>query len=69
MAGLRVFRLLALRGQLEQKQIADLAMLPPKDTRELLYRMLAGGFVLIQVGCGCTGLNAQYTRPVNADAG
>ncbi|GIL79813.1 hypothetical protein Vretimale_12430 [Volvox reticuliferus] len=47
-AGLRVFRLLALRGQLEQKQIADLAMLPPKDTRELLYRMLAGGFVLLQ---------------------
>ncbi|KAG2501534.1 hypothetical protein HYH03_000041 [Edaphochlamys debaryana] len=47
-AGLRVFRLLALRGQLEQKQIADLAMLPPKDTRELLYRMLSGGFVMLQ---------------------
>ncbi|GLC40692.1 hypothetical protein PLESTM_001102200 [Pleodorina starrii] len=46
--GLRVFRLLALRGQLEQKQVADLAMLPAKDTRELLYRMLADGFVLLQ---------------------
>ncbi|PNW72301.1 hypothetical protein CHLRE_16g673900v5 [Chlamydomonas reinhardtii] len=47
-AGLRVFRLLALRGQLEQKQIADLAMLPAKDTRELLYLMLQGGFVMLQ---------------------
>ncbi|KAG2434127.1 hypothetical protein HXX76_007854 [Chlamydomonas incerta] len=47
-AGLRVFRLLALRGQLEQKQIADLAMLPAKDTREMLYRMLQGGFIMLQ---------------------
>ncbi|KAG2453942.1 hypothetical protein HYH02_002145 [Chlamydomonas schloesseri] len=47
-AGLRVFRLLALRGQLEQKQIADLAMLPAKDTREMLYTMLQGGFVMLQ---------------------
>jgi len=26
-----------------------MAMLPPKDTRELLYRMLQGGFVFLQV--------------------
>ena len=30
-------------------QVADMAMLPPKDTRELLYRMLQGGFVFLQV--------------------
>lgn len=46
--GLRIFRLLALRGQLEQKQVADLAMMPTKETRELLYRMLAEGYLMIQ---------------------
>lgn len=30
-------------------QVADMAMLPPKDTRELLYRMLQAGFVFLQV--------------------
>lgn len=30
-------------------QVADFAMLPPKDTRELLYRMLRAGFVFMQV--------------------
>jgi hypothetical protein len=43
--GLRIFRLLLIKGQLEQKQIADLSMLPVKDTRELLYNMM-------QVGAG-----------------
>ncbi|KAK9828834.1 hypothetical protein WJX72_002313 [[Myrmecia] bisecta] len=46
--GLRVFRLLLLSGQLEQKQIADQAMMPLKDCRELLYRMLKAGFVGLQ---------------------
>mmetsp|Transcript_6773 Transcript_6773/g.18176 ORF Transcript_6773/g.18176 Transcript_6773/m.18176 type:complete len:686 (+) Transcript_6773:251-2308(+) len=46
--GLRIFRLLFIHDQLEQKQVADMAMLPPKDTRELLYRMLQGGFVFLQ---------------------
>mmetsp|Transcript_28003 Transcript_28003/g.61450 ORF Transcript_28003/g.61450 Transcript_28003/m.61450 type:complete len:586 (+) Transcript_28003:89-1846(+) len=47
-SGLRIFRLLLLKGQLEQKQIADFAMLPQKDTRELLYRMMRGGFLALQ---------------------
>jgi len=46
--GLRVFRLLLLKGQLEQKQVADFSMLTPKDTRELLYRMLRAGFLSLQ---------------------
>ncbi|KXZ55574.1 hypothetical protein GPECTOR_2g1123 [Gonium pectorale] len=40
-------------------RVADLAMLPPKDTRELLYRMLAGGFVLLQLYRAATRV---YTR-------
>lgn len=47
--GLRIFRLLLLRRQLEQKQIADLAMLDSKETRSLLYRMLKAGYVHLQV--------------------
>ncbi|KAF5840075.1 hypothetical protein DUNSADRAFT_17810 [Dunaliella salina] len=46
--GLRIFRLLFIHDQLEQKQVADMSMLPPKETRELLYRMLQGGFVFLQ---------------------
>ncbi len=31
-------------------QVADFAMLPQKDTRELLYQMLRSGFVTMQAG-------------------
>ncbi|KAL3143158.1 hypothetical protein ABBQ38_002018 [Trebouxia sp. C0009 RCD-2024] len=46
--GLRVFRLLLLHPQLEQKQIAEKAMLPPKEAKELLYRLFKAGFVGLQ---------------------
>ncbi|DBA69084.1 hypothetical protein WJX79_001083 [Trebouxia sp. C0005] len=46
--GLRLFRLLYLHRQLEQKQIAEQAMLPPKDAKELLYRLYRAGFVSLQ---------------------
>lgn len=46
---MRVFRLLFQCRQLEQKQIAEKAMLPMKDVRELLYRMLKAGYVSLQV--------------------
>ncbi len=45
---MRVFRLLAAKKQLEQKQVADYAMVPVRDARELLYRMLRAGFVTLQ---------------------
>jgi hypothetical protein len=48
--GLRVFQTLLMRGQLEQKQVADTVMQPHKETRELLYRMLRAGYVQMQVG-------------------
>lgn len=45
----RVFRLLTMKRQLEQKQIAELAMFPVKETREILYRLLKAGYLLLQV--------------------
>lgn len=31
-------------------QVGDMAMLPQKETRELLYRMMRAGFIKTQVG-------------------
>lgn len=31
-------------------QVTDFSMLAPKETRELLYRMLRAGFLALQVG-------------------
>ena len=50
MHALRIFRLLLLKKQLEQKQIADLSMLDLKETRTVLYRMMKAGYVQMQVG-------------------
>ena len=44
----RVFRLLIMKRNLEQKQIAEMAMIPVKDTRELLYKLLKAEYVMIQ---------------------
>jgi len=44
----RIFRLLLLKRQLEQKQIAEMAMLPIKDTRELLYKLFKAEYVQVQ---------------------
>ena len=44
---LRIFRVL-LNFQLEQKQIAELSMVPIKDTRDLLYKLLKCGYVQMQ---------------------
>jgi len=46
-----VYRLLVTLRQLEQKQVSEKAMLPMKDTRELLYRMLKAGTIRLQVHC------------------
>mmetsp|Transcript_12427 Transcript_12427/g.49891 ORF Transcript_12427/g.49891 Transcript_12427/m.49891 type:complete len:336 (+) Transcript_12427:762-1769(+) len=44
----RIFRLLLLKHNLEQKQIAEMAMISIKDTRELLYKLLKAHYVQIQ---------------------
>jgi DNA-directed RNA polymerase III subunit RPC3 len=45
---LRVFRLLLMKKALEQKQVVDMAMIPSKEARELLYSLLAENFVSLQ---------------------
>lgn len=44
----RIFRLLAMKGQLEQKQISDIALIALKETRELLYRLLKEEYLQLQ---------------------
>jgi hypothetical protein len=72
--GLRIFRLLLMHRQLEQKVIGEKAMLPIKDARELLYRMLKAGFVALQVRGGLSvwlpaslsAVRIKRARPGNA---
>ena len=47
---LRLFRLLLLKKHLEQKQISDTALIPNKESKEMLYSLLAENFVSLQVG-------------------
>ncbi|XP_065834496.1 DNA-directed RNA polymerase III subunit RPC3-like [Oscarella lobularis] len=45
---LRIFRLLLEKKYLEQKQVGELAMVPAREAKELLYRMFAEDFVRVQ---------------------
>nr|KAG5703652.1 hypothetical protein BaRGS_002526 [Batillaria attramentaria] len=42
---LRIFRVLLVKKQVEQPQIESCAMIPAKETKELLYRMMQENFV------------------------
>ena len=46
----RVFRLLMMKKLLEQKQVSDMALIPQKEAKEMLYSLLAENFVSLQVG-------------------
>ena len=46
---LRLFRLLCLKKRLEQKQISDMALIPNKKAKEILYSLLAENFITLQV--------------------
>ncbi|PRW61528.1 DNA-directed RNA polymerase III subunit RPC3 isoform A [Chlorella sorokiniana] len=46
--GMRIWRLLFATGQLEQKQVSDMAMLTKEEAREKLYAMLKAGYVTLQ---------------------
>ena len=39
---------------LEQKQVADMAMIPSKEAKELLYILMAENYVTLQVGTQLT---------------
>ena len=67
-AGLRIFRLLKAKRQLEQKQVAEQAVLPPKEANVTLYTLLKGGFVCIQVPArllSCSLCCVQEGLPIN----
>lgn len=44
----RVFRLLAMKGQLEQKQISDQALVGRRETQEILYKLLKDEYLQLQ---------------------
>lgn len=44
----RVFRLLAMKGQLEQKQISDQALVGRMETMEILYKLLKDDYLQLQ---------------------
>ncbi|XP_035664113.1 DNA-directed RNA polymerase III subunit RPC3-like isoform X1 [Branchiostoma floridae] len=44
----RIFRLLLMKRHLEQKQVEDMAMIPAKEAKELLYKLFSENFVTMQ---------------------
>ncbi|XP_065516312.1 DNA-directed RNA polymerase III subunit RPC3 isoform X2 [Lathamus discolor] len=44
----RIFRLLLRKKHLEQKQVEDFAMIPAKEAKDMLYRMLSENLVVLQ---------------------
>ncbi|KAF7238366.1 DNA-directed RNA polymerase III subunit RPC3 [Varanus komodoensis] len=44
----RIFRLLLRKKHLEQKQIEDFAMIPAKEAKEMMYKMLSANLVTLQ---------------------
>ncbi|XP_069041093.1 DNA-directed RNA polymerase III subunit RPC3 isoform X2 [Lepisosteus oculatus] len=44
----RIFRLLLRKRHLEQKQVEDFAMIPAKEAKEMMYRMLSENLVQLQ---------------------
>jgi len=46
--GVRVWNLLRIKGQLEQKQITEAAMLAKEEAREALYALLRAGYLKLQ---------------------
>uniref|UniRef100_A0A0B8RPK6 DNA-directed RNA polymerase III subunit RPC3 n=1 Tax=Philothamnus irregularis TaxID=1899461 RepID=A0A0B8RPK6_9SAUR len=44
----RIFRLLLRKRHLEQKQIEDFAMIPAKEAKEMMYKMLSANIVALQ---------------------
>nr|AOE43192.1 RNA polymerase III subunit [Synstelium polycarpum] len=47
-AGLRIFKLLLIKKQLEPKQIAEFAMIPAKESKTLLFTMMERSIVRLQ---------------------
>ena len=61
----RIFRLIMIKKILEQKQVAELAMISGKEAKELLYILLAENFVSVQVWMAVVGIAIQLTEDCN----
>eukprot|EP01116_Phalansterium_solitarium_P006619 TRINITY_DN18949_c0_g1_i1.p1 TRINITY_DN18949_c0_g1~~TRINITY_DN18949_c0_g1_i1.p1 ORF type:complete len:550 (+),score=174.35 TRINITY_DN18949_c0_g1_i1:485-2134(+) len=46
--GARIVRVLLAKKQLEQKKIADIAMIPQKEAREIMYKMITANYIRVQ---------------------
>eukprot|EP00471_Norrisiella_sphaerica_P010162 CAMPEP_0184500028 /NCGR_PEP_ID=MMETSP0113_2-20130426/43388_1 /TAXON_ID=91329 /ORGANISM="Norrisiella sphaerica, Strain BC52" /LENGTH=440 /DNA_ID=CAMNT_0026888215 /DNA_START=169 /DNA_END=1491 /DNA_ORIENTATION=- len=46
--GSRIFRLLLIKKRLEEKQVAEMAILPKKEVRILLGKMMTEGYISVQ---------------------
>jgi DNA-directed RNA polymerase III subunit RPC3 len=46
--GGRIFRLLLIKKQLEEKQVTQFTMLPPSESRSLLFRLFQDGLLQMQ---------------------
>ncbi|XP_026907272.1 DNA-directed RNA polymerase III subunit RPC3 isoform X1 [Leopardus geoffroyi] len=44
----RIFRLVLQKKHLEQKQVEDFAMIPAKEAKDMLYKMLSENFISLQ---------------------
>ncbi|XP_004397368.1 PREDICTED: DNA-directed RNA polymerase III subunit RPC3-like [Odobenus rosmarus divergens] len=44
----RIIRLVLQKKHLEQKQVEDFAMIPAKEAKDMLYKMLSGNFISLQ---------------------
>ena len=50
-----MWRLLLQHGQLEEKTVAERAMMHPKEARSLLYTLLKAGALQLQARSLCRG--------------
>ena len=53
-AGMRVFNCLLKHRQMESRTISDRVLLPTQQAINILYKLLRGGFVAIQVNIFCS---------------
>lgn len=52
------------KKHLEQKQVEDFAMIPAKEAKDMLYKMLSENFISLQVTSGVKIANQQSWRRV-----
>ncbi|XP_037001295.2 DNA-directed RNA polymerase III subunit RPC3 isoform X4 [Artibeus jamaicensis] len=55
----RIFRLVLQKKHLEQKQVEDFAMIPAKEAKDMLYKMLSENFISLQVTNDVIIINQQ----------